>query len=158
MKKAFFLLLSLLCMLALLPGCESRQEPNHANAPQLPSSPTNAPESAQPILSDRRPMVMVNGKLYYDTGKESSLQAWCGTMDGEISSAVDPSEVPTENNQSNFGTGYGYQYGEEDTIIVYIDDKRMVFSCLEDQEEQLCTGLPPAPTASDTGGENLSEI
>lgn len=38
-------------------------------------------------------------------------------MDGEITSEVDGSEKPTKDNQSNFGTGYGYQYGSQEGII-----------------------------------------
>lgn len=68
------------------------------------------------------PMVMVEGQLYYATGKESTVEARCGVMDGEITSSVDGSETPTENNQSNFGSGYGYQYGVEGTIEVQMED------------------------------------
>lgn len=42
----------------------------------------------------------------------------CGVTDGEITSTVDGSETPTEDNQSNFGTGFEYQYGSEDTIEI----------------------------------------
>ena len=49
-------------------------------------------------------------------------------MDGEITSAVDRTEVPSENDQSNFGAGYGYQWGpEEGTLEVCMDGKWMVF-------------------------------
>jgi len=74
------------------------------------------------IPSARRPMVMVDGELYYDTGKESTIEARCGVMDGEITSSVDASEKPTENNQSNFGSGYGYQFGPEGTIEIRMED------------------------------------
>ena len=60
---------------------------------------------------DLIPMVMVNGTLYLDTGHESKIEARCGVMDGEITSQVDGSKQPTVDDQSNFGTGYGYQYG-----------------------------------------------
>ena len=74
-------------------------------------------EEAEPW--DRIPMVMVNGELYLDTGKESTVMARCGMMDGEITSQVDGSKAPTIDNQSNFGTGYGYQYGPiEGTIEI----------------------------------------
>lgn len=76
---------------------------------------------------DKIPMVMVDGTLYYDTNRESSLGARCGVMDGEITSAVDGTEIPEENDQSNFGTGYGYQYGLEGSIELNIDGKWMVF-------------------------------
>ena len=55
---------------------------------------------------DRIPMVRIDGKLYYDTGRESIMDARCGTMDGEITSTVDGTEIPTEDNQSNFGSGF----------------------------------------------------
>lgn len=48
---------------------------------------------------DRIPMVRIDGKLYYDTGRESIMDARCGTMDGEITSTVDGTEIPTEDNQ-----------------------------------------------------------
>ena len=65
------------------------------------------------------PAVMVNGELYFSTGEDSIVSGRCGNMDGTITSAVDGSEYPAEDNQSNFGTGAGYQYGpEKDTIEV----------------------------------------
>jgi hypothetical protein len=92
------------------------------------TNPTTPPvENKKEIAYDKIPMVMVNGKLYYDTGSESTIEGRCGTMDGEISSTVDGSQVPTEDNQSNFGVGYGYQYGQNNTIEVYINDKWIVF-------------------------------
>ena len=75
----------------------------------------------------RIPMVMVEGKLYYDTGKESTLDGRCGVMDGEITSTVDSSEIPTKDNQSNFSSANGYQYGTDGTIEVLIDGKWIVF-------------------------------
>ncbi|WP_087065835.1 hypothetical protein [Intestinibacillus massiliensis] len=76
---------------------------------------------------DRIPMVMVDGKLYYDTGRESTADGRCGVMDGEITSAVDGSETPAQDGESNFGAGYPYQYGEEGTIEILLNDKWIVF-------------------------------
>ena len=73
------------------------------------------------------PMVMVNGKLYYDTGKENTFNGRCGTPDGEITLSVDMSEIPEKDNESNFGTGFKYQYGINDTIDVFINEKWIVF-------------------------------
>lgn len=78
-------------------------------------------------LHDRIPMVMVNGKLYYDTGKESTVTGRCGVMDGEITSTVDGTQIPLEDNQSNFGAGYGYQFGAEGRIEIYMNNKWFVF-------------------------------
>ena len=81
---------------------------------------------------DRIPMVMVNGELYLDTGKESTVMARCGMMDGEITSQVDGSKAPTMDNQSNFGTGYGYQYGPiEGTIEIKMNGKWWIFATEE---------------------------
>ncbi len=68
------------------------------------------------------PSVMVNGKLYYSTGFESDITARCGVMDGEITSSVDSTEFPTENNQSNFGKGYSYQFIDQYSIDVFQED------------------------------------
>ena len=86
------------------------------------------PPSEREDKYDLIPMVMVDGELYYDTGRESRIKdRRCGTMDGEITSTVESWEVPQENCQSNFGTGYGYQYGAEDTIELAMNDKWIVF-------------------------------
>ena len=77
---------------------------------------------------DKIPMVMVDGRLYYDTGEESNVDARCGVMDGEITSSVDGSEIPSEDNQSNFGTGFGYQYGANDTLEISMNGKWIVFA------------------------------
>ena len=83
--------------------------------------------SELPLEWDKIPMVMVDGKLYYDTGKESTVSARCGVMDGEITSTVDGSEIPTKDNQSNFGTGFEYQYGADNTIEIFMNEKWIVF-------------------------------
>ena len=85
-------------------------------------------------MYDRIPMVRVDGKLYYDTGKESTIDWRCGNMDGEITSTVDGTEIPTEDNQSNFGSGFGYQYGADDTIEIYMNEKWFVFEYREESE------------------------
>ena len=51
----------------------------------------------------------------------------CGNMDGEIDSAVDATELPSENNQSNFGTGMSYQRSSEGQLIVYVDEEPRIF-------------------------------
>lgn len=81
------------------------------------------------------PMVMVNDELYLDTGHTNN-EAKCGVMDGEISSSVEAYERPTENDQSNFGKGYGYQLGaEEGTIEVLIDGKWVIYATEEKRAE-----------------------
>ena len=81
---------------------------------------------------DRIPMVLVGGQIYYDTGEESKEPRRCGLMDGTITSAVSQEEIPTEEDQSNFGTGYGYQFGPEGTLVLLIDEQWMVFGSREE--------------------------
>lgn len=85
---------------------------------------------------DLIPMVMVDGKLYLDTGMESSVEARCGVMDGEITSSVDGTKKPTQDGESNFGTGYGYQYGpQEGTIEIFMNEKWWVFATEDVRQE-----------------------
>lgn len=71
-------------------------------------------------IFDQIPMVMVDGKLYQSVGKVSDIDGRCGVMDGEIISTVEGTEIPSENGQSNFGVGYGYQFVDEKQIDVYM--------------------------------------
>ncbi len=71
--------------------------------------------------------VKVNGTLYYDTGRLSTIEGRCGTPDGYIHSTVLPNETPESDNESNFGR-YGYQYVDENTIEVDLPTGWTVFS------------------------------
>lgn len=114
MKKLMTLILALVCA-AGLAGCSGMQNDN---------TPATGEEKWDLI-----PMVMVDGVLYLDTGHSNTAIRKCGTPDGEISSSVDGSEKPAENDQSNFGTGYGYQYGAtEGTVEIYLNDKWRIFA------------------------------
>lgn len=87
-------------------------------------------ETAAASQGDYPAMVVVDGVLYKDTGKIST-ELRCGMMDGEITSTVDT--VPEEDNQSNFGIGYGYQYGMNG-IEVSIDGEWHIFEPYTDGE------------------------
>ena len=72
-------------------------------------------------------MVMVDNTLYQSTGEVSTVDGRCGNMDGEITSqTANGTDAPTENGQSNFGTGYGYQ-AIDGHIEVLIDNQWIVF-------------------------------
>ena len=92
---------------------------------------------------DKIPMVMLDGKLYYDSGKESSDRTQDVEADGIITSAVDGTEIPTEEAQSNFGTGFAYRYGEDrsDTIEVFIQDRWIVLRIGKGQEAKFALGI-----------------
>ncbi len=89
--------------------------------------PLNQKKNTKQELADLIPMVMIKGKLYLDTGKESDISGRCGVMDGEITSTVEPFEKPTQDNQSNFGSGYEYQFVDENSIDIYMNGKWMRF-------------------------------
>ena len=91
------------------------------------NSETAAVSRMEEIKYDLIPMVMVDGEIYLDTGRESKITARCGVMDGEITSFVDSSERPSKDSQSNFGSGYGYQRLDENHIDVCINGKWMTF-------------------------------
>lgn len=91
----------------------------------LTSPKTEETENAQ---WDRIPMVMIDGELYLDTGMTQADSETNQASDGKITSEVDASNVPTENNQSNFGTGYEYRLNKEnDTVEIYINGKWCLF-------------------------------
>lgn len=71
-------------------------------------------------------VVQVDGKLYYSTGEESK-KVRCGVMDGKITSHVESNKLPSSDNQSNFEGDYEYQYEDENSIVLYIDDKFMIY-------------------------------
>ena len=74
--------------------------------------------------------VKVSGILYKDTGYINAMVT-CGTADGEIKTTVSEKEMPIMDDESNFGTGYGYQVWEEGYINVQIDNKWILFKDVE---------------------------
>lgn len=135
MKRLLLLTLALGLILGLLTGCgqlgSSASHPTPASQ-FAPEEPSPAETQDQEAPADLPPLVMVDGQLYQDTGRESTLTGRCGVLDGEITSAVSSQEVPFEDNQSNFGTGFGYQIGPEpDTIEVYLNETWMVFEAVD---------------------------
>lgn len=111
MKQFWELVLVLVCVFSLV-GC--------------------SPAPAEEEKWDLVPMVMVDGVLYLDTGVNNTELRKCGTPDGEITSQVSGSEKPAADGQSNFGTGYGYQYGaQEGTIEIYMNETWRIFATEE---------------------------
>lgn len=77
------------------------------------------------------PAVMVNDTLYLTTGLHSNTDSGAAA-DGEITSEVKDTEMPTENDQSNFGTGLKYRYGEtEGTIEIFSEDGWHIYATEE---------------------------
>lgn len=76
---------------------------------------------------DLKPMIMVNGELYLDTGKEMSVEIDESQIIGEINSSVDGTKKPTEEGQTNFGLE-GAEYAHfENNIVVLMNNKWVLF-------------------------------
>lgn len=85
---------------------------------------------------DRIPMLMVDGELYLDTGKETPIDA-VDSISGEIVSTVDGTEKPTENGQSNFGCVGSRYVLQDDCAVVNIDDTWIIFEKESSEETVL---------------------
>lgn len=77
---------------------------------------------------DNRRAVCIDGVLYYDTGAVSDTETRRAIFDGVISGTTAADELPTEDGQSNFGTGYGYQFAADGTVEVEIDGEYVIFA------------------------------
>lgn len=96
--KKLFLLCWLAAALMLMSGCSRIFE-----ASSIPE---------EDVKWDMIPCIMVDDTLYLTTGYKSSRQGDPAKYDGIISSEVPGYELPTQNDQSNFGSGYYYCYGQ----------------------------------------------
>lgn len=76
------------------------------------------------------PMVKVAGVVYKDTGYENAMVT-CGTADGEIKTTVDGKKMPANDDESNFGKGYGYQIWDEGYLNVRVNDRWVLFKALD---------------------------
>lgn len=140
MKKIIYLFA--FCMVLALAGCGTTQENKKPTSENV--SPEMKREENSDVVQNGQtadtgaypPCVMVDGVIYKDTGYVASMPG-CGTMDGEIMSTVVGTDLPAENNQSNFGTGYQYQRSSEGQLIVVIDDKRIIFRDIEKNETSI---------------------
>ena len=114
-------------------------------------------EEKENTMTEKQPLtVMVDGQLYYDTGQSSDQKERCGIVDGTIETTVGENQVPTQNNESNFGTGYQYQTGAEvGTIDVLIDGKWWIFEAKEISEN--VEYIMPDTLASETEITEVTE-
>lgn len=133
MKKYFLILVA--CLMFLLPACNKT------------SSGENKVESNYP------PMVKVKGTIYVDTGYENAMVT-CDTADGQIKTTVDGRKMPSKDDESNFGKGYGYQVWEKGYINVQIDNRWILFRDLNLKDE---SGKIPEWVAHFTGKVISSE-
>ena len=139
MKKRMVTLILVLLLALSLTGCGSRDTANDGENAGIGTQSTDdastLPDTAQDRpVTDAPMMVMVDNTLYQSEGEVSTVEGRCGNMDGEITSqTAGGTDAPTENDQSNFGTGYGYQFGDG-TVEVLIDGQWIVFRPITDSD------------------------
>lgn len=84
------------------------------------------PKSAEEI-NDLRPMIMVDGEIYLDTGKKLSVEIDESSIIGKTDPAVSSTEKPTQEGQTNFGLeGADYAYFD-DGIAVLVNNEWVFF-------------------------------
>ena len=126
MKNFLLIMMSL----ALTLSAFACQKPNEASNKKSEANEVNETnEVEEPDQVDEGallPAVMVDGKLYKDTGFLNNLVT-CGTMDGKIDKVVPTSEFPKNDGESNFDK-CEYQYAGEGFLTVYYEGKYLLFS------------------------------
>ena len=88
----------------------------------------NGEDSVCAAATATRRAVCIDGILYYDTGTVSDAETRRAILDGVITDTTDADALPTEDGQSNFGTGYGYQFSADGTVEVEIDGEYVIFA------------------------------
>ncbi len=89
-------------------------------------------------------LIMVDGDIYYDTGKVSDITPRCGTLDGKLTKTVNEFEIPRDNNECNFDADneyFGYQSATSITKEVPINGEWVIFKMLPkliDSEYKYC--------------------
>ena len=112
MKKLFLIL----CLI-LISGCNMS---------------TNNPSETEIIEENSvAPNIMVNDCLYHTTGELYDGRFYLEAkeedynqqfeVNGTITSSVEGYELPHENNQSNFGSGYEYHIVDAENVLVRIE-------------------------------------
>ena len=128
-----------------------------------PPRPTE-PDSGE-VLWDAKPSVMIDGVLYGTTGRTGIYSTDTtpqngGHVDGEITSTVESHEYPTQDNQSNFGTGYFYRYGENHTVEIFFDssNKWVIYEPILDEQQTVSSSTEKEAETISTESDFLEPI
>lgn len=129
MKKYFYSLALILMCILVLTACNTNTDKSDKNAHSDVEEGIKPRNDTQIIESSYPRMVMINDHLYKDTGYINSVLK-CGNADGEIITSVESLKKPQKNDESNFGTGYEYQFWTEGYVNVKINDRWTLFQKL----------------------------
>lgn len=130
MKRFLFLIMAIVAVLSVACTKAGANETINADK-QSASVPVRKSASGHKEKTEHNypPMVKVAGVVYVDTGYENAM-ATCGTADGEIKTAVNGTRMPVSDDESNFGTGYDYQFWEKGYMNVRLNNRWILFKDL----------------------------
>lgn len=128
MRKMVLVLAVLYVSLFTLCSCgkigENAGSAEHQISSSAETAIAEAVDESEHAEYDYPEMVMIDNYLYYDS-REISTDSGCGNADGTI---ADSTEIlPTENDQSNFGAGYEYQFMKDNIVEICNDDEWHIF-------------------------------
>lgn len=106
---------------------EQEEEVSQEKLPEVEVGPDSTEINTGGSVCQFIKMIKVKDRVYMSTDAAVDILR-CGVMDGKIESTVENGVLPTENNQFNFGTGYGYQFRFADIVDVYIDGEWIMFT------------------------------
>lgn len=130
MKRFLFLIMAI--FVAFSVACTKADTGETINADkQSASVHVDSKKSRQKERAEHNypPMIKVAGVVYVDTGYENAMVT-CGTADGEIKTTVDGTKMPVGDDESNFGTGYDYQFWEKGYMNVRLNNRWILFKDL----------------------------
>lgn len=131
MKRYFISFILPIILVFGLVGCHNSDKQKEATPNQREEEVAdNTTESVYP------PTVMVRGELYQDTGYINS-EMKCGMADGIISSYVRPNQLPTKNDEANFGEELEYQYWGENYLNILIRNKYYLFEKVDAKSKEM---------------------
>lgn len=137
MKKIFLPIILSLCLV----GCGNKNVENETNESQtetsvvIVSEQEIAEENTTDVVKEMERVIRINGVNYFETNRivKTIEEPVEDTISGEITSFVS-NELPTEDNQSNFGVGYQYQVKDDYFVYLKINDEWHLFCNNEDGE------------------------
>ena len=104
-------------------------------------------KTKSPIVSNNNEnyerIIKVNNQLYFEVESEKKSFNYCGTdfLDGKITSHIDASELPNENDQSNFMGDYDYRFVNEKVIMACLNNETLYFKLKEvSSQEEVADG------------------
>ena len=130
--KVLILCICLSVCVTAMAGCAGNSEPKPSQTPEQAEHDLGQTEySPEPMTEQEGETVMgitaavINGKTYYNTGSESSIDGRCGVMDGYLTVSMEESGVVLRESENT--SPYGYQITGENRVDVYMSNRWVEF-------------------------------